>query len=94
MLIEILIKTNTSNELLNKEDVAYTEMTLAIDCIQCIMRGPVDEECFLFTTTGDDYVVKMTYQEMVTLWRKAIDMSSESCLIKAECNPAIKHSMN
>lgn len=97
MLIEIPIKVRVeldANSIIDDSGITIEKMTISIDYIQNIVKIPVEGECMLYTVGGDNYVVILSYDEMVTLWRKAIDMSSESCLIKAEQNPVIKHSMN
>jgi len=89
MLIEVSVKVRAHPEMgdifenLENEETTFEKMTVTIDCLQSVIRIPVETECLLYTTDGDSYIVNLSYEEMVNLWRKAIDMSSESFLIKA-----------
>jgi hypothetical protein len=89
MLIEIPVKVRAHPEMgdlfgdLENEETTFEKMTLNVDCLQSVIRIPVQNECLLYTTDGYSYIVNLSYEEMVNLWRRAIDMSSESFLIKA-----------
>jgi len=93
MLIELLVKVDSDNPL-HDYNVSFSEMTLDIDWIMAISRARSKDECFLYTTTGCEYVVQMPYDDMVSLWRKAVDMSSESILLKPGDFQNPKHDMN
>jgi len=79
MLIELPIQLVDKEERdLVGEDKASTScgtMTMRIDCVEAVYENNT-EGCILETVTGSNFVVMLSYKEMLDLWKKVLDIET------------------